>query len=105
MRYNECKPCTCLKRETFSGTSSASASNNTKVTIQKPLAYFRKLHKELNDGIAKYGRTGRYTATIRVNPLDKRSFLSAEFRYGRRVLKYTNVATLPKPRTNKRRYK
>lgn len=95
----ECRPCVCLKQDTFAGVLSTAGVNNVRMSIQTPLAYFRKLHKELNEGIAKSGRKGKYAATIKVNPQDQRSFLSAEFRYGRRVLTYTNVASLPNQRT------
>ena len=95
----ECRPCVCLKQDTFAGVLSTAGVNNVRMSVQTPLAYFRKLHKELNEGIAKSGRKGKYAATIKVNPQDQRSFLSAEFRYGRRVLTYTNVASLPNQRT------
>ena len=95
----ECRQCIVLMQDTFAGVLSDRQPNNCRLRITKPIAYFQGLGKELNDNLAKRGVKGTYTVSIKVSPKDHRTFLSAEFRYGRRVLKYTNVSAIAHQRT------
>ena len=98
----ECRECVVLMQDTFAGVLSDRQPNNCKLSIKKPIEYFYALQKELNYNLHKKNPKGSYTLSIKVNPKDHRSFLSAELRYGRRVLTYTNVASMPHARTNEK---
>ena len=124
-KLNECKPCVVLMVDTFAGALSDRHPNNCRYSIEKPLEYFEREFQELNSKLrsrlirelyAKAKREGKevnpidlerakstsYTKTIKVNPKDHRSFLSAEFRYGRRVVTYTNVSSIAHNRTQEK---
>lgn len=98
----ECRPCVVLMQDTFDGVLSDRMPNNCRMQISTPLAYFRALQKQLDDKLHQRGVKGSYMTDIKVNPKDNRSFLSATFRYGRRLLTYTNVASIAKERTNEK---
>lgn len=83
-----------LKQDTFAGVLSVTGVNNVRLQINTPIAYFQALHKELNNHLKERGVKGTYTASIKVHPKDHRTFLSAEFRYGRRCLNFTNIAAM-----------
>ena len=97
---SECRDCIVLMQDTFAGVLSDRKPNNCRLKITKPIAYFQSLQKDLNDSLAKRGVKGNYTVSIKVSPKDHRTFLSAKFRYGRRVLTYTNVSGIAHTRTN-----
>ncbi len=100
IQLKECRKCVVLMQDTFNGVLSDRQPNNCRMQISTPLAYFRALEKQLNNNLHKRGVKGSYIANIKVNPKDNRSFLSASFKYGRRLLTYTNVASIAKQRTN-----
>lgn len=96
----ECRPCVVLMQDTFAGVLSDRQPNNCKLSIKKPIEYFYALQKELNNNLHKKNPKGSYTLNLKVNPKDHRSFISAELRYGRRALHYTNVSSIAHQKTN-----
>ena len=125
LKLNECRPCVVLMQDTFDGVLSDRQPNNCKLGFEQPIAQLDKIYNDLNTvlqnrlvseikkkaarekkqasphAIERAQRT-TYSRIIKVNPKDFRSFISAEFRYGRRVLTYTNVASNANPRTNEK---
>lgn len=95
----ECRPCVVLKQDTYAGVISTAGVNNVQMSIKNPIAFFQALQKELNDKLHQRYPKSNYTVSIQVNPKDHRSFLSATFKYGRRLLTYTNVSSIPNNRT------
>lgn len=99
----ECRPCVVLMQDTFAGVLDTDKHpNNCRMKIETPLKYFKALEKALNDKLHQRGVKSAYTTIIKVNPKDNRSFQSASFRYGRRLLTYTNVSSIANERTKEK---
>ena len=125
LKLNECRPCVVLMQDTFDGVLSDRQPNNCNLGFEQPIAQLDKIYKDLNTvlqnrlvseikkkaarenkqpsphAIERAQRT-TYSRIIKVNPKDHRSFVSAEFSYGRRKLTYTNIASNANPRTNEK---
>lgn len=99
MNLGECRPCVVLKQDTFAGVLTTAGVNNVQLQVSAPIAYFKALQKELDDKLHQRGIKGSYIVNIKVNPKDHKSFVSASFKYGRRLLTFTNVSSLARVRT------
>lgn len=89
MKTNECRPCVVLKQYTYDGV----VREQHQIQLVKPLEQVKNECTQLNKKLREQDKKGIYTCNIKVNPKDNKSFLSAEIRYGKRVIIFTNIAT------------
>lgn len=96
----ECKSCWALREDFYDGILADRANNPQRVYLACPLEYMRKIEDELQKKQQIKGAKP-YKVSIKINTKDNRVFESAEFRYGKRLLRYTteSKSTLPRVRT------
>lgn len=88
-RKKECRPCVVLKQYTYDGI----VREQHQIQLTKPIEQIRQECTQLNKHLREQNKKGVYTCAIKVNPQDNKSFASAEIRFGKRAIIYTNVAT------------
>ena len=88
-RKKECRPCVVLKQYTYDGI----VREQHQIQLTKPIEQIRQECMQLNKRLREQNKKGVYTCAIKVNPQDNKSFASAEIRFGKRAIIYTNVAT------------
>lgn len=88
-RAKECRPCVVLKQYTYDGI----VREQHQIQLTKPIEQIRQECAQLNKRLREQNKKGVYTCGIKVNPQDNKSFASAEIRFGKRAIIYTNVAT------------
>ena len=96
----ECKSCWALREDFYDGILADRAHNPQRVYLARPLEYVRKIEDELQKKQQIKGAKP-YKVSIKVNTKDNRVFESAEFHYGKRLLRYTteSKSVLPRVRT------
>ena len=94
----ECKGCYLKLEDTYDDVMSDYSNNGRIFYTAEPIAYMRKIQHELALKQQQKG-AGMYNTIIKVNPKDNRVFQSAEFTYGKRKLKYTQVNAIARVKT------